>query len=65
MSLPVQVKRNLMAAIFNILKWSFFFSYFDIKCFALLLLYVTWCTMLRLYFPFLNCNQHLENFTEI
>ena len=32
---------------------------------ALLLQYMTWCTMWRLYMAYVSCKQHLEIFSEI
>ena len=37
-----------------------FFEFLKLIFFALLLLYVTWCTMWRLYMAYVCCKQHLE-----
>ena len=42
-----------------------FFVFLRLLVFAVLLLYVTLCTMWKLYFTFLMCLQHLEIFYEI
>ena len=41
-----------------------FFGIFEINFFALFLLYLTWCTMWRLYMAFVSSKQHLEIFSE-
>ena len=42
-----------------------FFELLKLNFFALLLLYVTWCMMWRLYMAYVSCKQHLEIFSEV
>ena len=44
--------------------WSCF-TIVKLVSFALLLLYVTFCTMWRLYMAYVTCQHHLEIFSEM
>ena len=58
------IKRSVSLVTTQTVLWSFFLIFYEF-CTALCLLYMTYCTMWRLYMIFINCYHNLEIFSKI